>query len=201
MEIEEEKQATTTTTSSAPTQQFLLQFPIKRTRKKEKDYPILNDTQLHDIFILEAMKYYDLASNSPTGTSYEILEEYYFKSSSILEFLSIQYDFAPAAYALGVFYHNGLGLPKDMNRNFAKRKADTICRKAGPKALIFFENMTERNCQFFLGRIYDYGQYCDVKGTPKDYKKAIEYYQRAAEQGQPNAIYNIGFLYNNGFYT
>ena len=44
-----------------------------------------------------------------------------------------------------------------------------------------------------LGVIYDKGQ-----GVAKDYGKAREWYQRAAEAGDTNAMDNMGWLYQNG---
>ena len=41
--------------------------------------------------------------------------------------------------------------------------------------------------------MYSYGE-----GVPQDYKKAIEWYQKAAEQGHADAQYNLGWIYEKG---
>jgi TPR repeat protein len=44
-----------------------------------------------------------------------------------------------------------------------------------------------------MGLMYRYG-----KGVEKNYKKAIEWYQKASEQGHPGAGANIGCMYMKG---
>ena len=41
--------------------------------------------------------------------------------------------------------------------------------------------------------MYSYG-----KGVKQDYFKAVEWYQKAAEQGEVHAQYNLGNMYDNG---
>jgi TPR repeat protein len=41
--------------------------------------------------------------------------------------------------------------------------------------------------------------YCEGLGCKKDYKKAKKYFESAAAQGNIEALYNIGYLYQNGF--
>jgi TPR repeat protein len=41
--------------------------------------------------------------------------------------------------------------------------------------------------------MYDEGQ-----GVPQDYKQAMKWYTKAAEQGNAHAQYNIGLMYHNG---
>ena len=41
-------------------------------------------------------------------------------------------------------------------------------------------------------------RYYNGDGVPKDYAKAAEWYQKAAEQGSDFAQYNIGVMYNKG---
>jgi hypothetical protein len=41
--------------------------------------------------------------------------------------------------------------------------------------------------------MYDNGQ-----GVPQDYKQALQWYQRAAEQGHASAQYNLGVMYVKG---
>ena len=47
--------------------------------------------------------------------------------------------------------------------------------------------------QNHLGAMYDYG-----KGVKQDYAEAVEWYQRAAEQGYEAAQHNLGVKYANG---
>ena len=35
-------------------------------------------------------------------------------------------------------------------------------------------------------------------GAPQDYKEAVKWYRLAAEQGDANAQYNLGVMYDNG---
>ncbi len=44
-----------------------------------------------------------------------------------------------------------------------------------------------------LGVMYDNGQ-----GVPQDYKKAVEWYARAADQGHAMGQANLGVMYANG---
>jgi TPR repeat protein len=48
--------------------------------------------------------------------------------------------------------------------------------------------------QYNLGVCYERG--C---GVVKDYGKAVEWYQKAAEQGYAHAQYNLGMFYENGY--
>ena len=48
--------------------------------------------------------------------------------------------------------------------------------------------------QFNLGNMYINGH-----GVKQDYKKAIEWYEKAAAQGYPLAKNNLGVIYDNGF--
>ena len=47
--------------------------------------------------------------------------------------------------------------------------------------------------QYNLGLMYDNGQ-----GVPQDYKQAVKWYTKAAEQGDANAQYSLGYMYANG---
>ena len=38
-------------------------------------------------------------------------------------------------------------------------------------------------------------------GTPQDYKAAIKWYTKSAEQGDADAQYNLGYMYANGYGT
>ena len=49
------------------------------------------------------------------------------------------------------------------------------------------------NSMFYVGYLYDNG-----RGVLQDYKKAMEWYQKAALQGSGNAMDAIGKLYEDG---
>src|SRR5690606_40942624 len=40
--------------------------------------------------------------------------------------------------------------------------------------------------------------YKNGNGVAKDYKKAVEWYQKAAEKGNADAQFNLGVMYKNG---
>jgi TPR repeat protein len=40
--------------------------------------------------------------------------------------------------------------------------------------------------------------YSTGTGVPKDYEEALKWYKKAAEQGNSNAQYNLGFMYGTG---
>ncbi len=47
--------------------------------------------------------------------------------------------------------------------------------------------------QYNLGVMYDKGQ-----GVRQNFKKAVNWYQKAAEQGHPEALYELGVMYAEG---
>lgn len=49
------------------------------------------------------------------------------------------------------------------------------------------------NAQFYLGKAYAKG-----KDVPQDYKEAVKWYRKAAEQGNASAQNNLGFAYAKG---
>jgi uncharacterized protein len=51
----------------------------------------------------------------------------------------------------------------------------------------------EPRAQYDLGLMYDQGQ-----GVQQSDKKAMEWYERAAQQEEPRAQYNLGLMYLNG---
>ena len=40
--------------------------------------------------------------------------------------------------------------------------------------------------------------YAEGQGVKQDYAKAVEWYQKAADQGQSDAQYNLGIMYYDG---
>jgi TPR repeat protein len=86
---------------------------------------------------------------------------------------------AQAEYELGIAYHNGLGVPKDV------RKASHWWRKAAE------HGSTEG--QFNLGVLYASGD-----GVPMDQTEAVKWYRMAAERGKPDAQVLLGLAYISG---
>ena len=41
--------------------------------------------------------------------------------------------------------------------------------------------------------------YFEGKGVGVNYKKAVEWYQKAAEAGEPNGTHSLAEMYHNGF--
>jgi hypothetical protein len=41
--------------------------------------------------------------------------------------------------------------------------------------------------------------YYNGNGVIQDYKQAVAWYQKAADQGNAGAQYNLGFMYKNGY--
>lgn len=85
-----------------------------------------------------------------------------------------------AFYHLGVLYHEGLGVEKDLAKAF---KHYHRAANAGlPEA------------EFALGVFYHRG-YADVQ---KDTTKAVSLYESAAHKGSIAARYNLGMMYSTG---
>ncbi len=86
---------------------------------------------------------------------------------------------ANARYNLGVLYHQGLGVPQNIDTAFGWYRA---AAKAGhPEA------------QYNLGIAYIEGI-----GTPYDPAKAADNFKNAAKAGILEAAYNLGLIYENG---
>lgn len=84
-----------------------------------------------------------------------------------------------AKMALGVMYHDGIGVKQDVKQAFD-----------------WFKQAAEqgnRDAQYYLGREYYTGH-----GVPMDDKKAAEWWFEAATQGHPKAQHKIGNLFVAG---
>ncbi|EXX61269.1 Skt5p [Rhizophagus irregularis DAOM 197198w] len=71
-----------------------------------------------------------------------------------------------------------------------------ITSEINDKAFDLFINASEKNhtlAQNFVGLCYDHGY-----GTIKNEKLAFEYYEKAANNGIIDAVYNLGISYKNG---
>ena len=53
------------------------------------------------------------------------------------------------------------------------------------------------DAQLYLGELY-YGQYYEGVRTEKDYAEAAKWYRKAAEQGNAQAQYQLGYMYDYG---
>ena len=81
-------------------------------------------------------------------------------------------------YNLGIMYNHG-------RRGCELQEGDRVVREGGGAGT--------RNAQYNLGVMYKNGHGVDV-----NYKKAIEWYEKAAKQGDANAQYNLGVMYHHG---
>lgn len=86
---------------------------------------------------------------------------------------------ANAQYNLGVLYHQGLGVEKNMETAIGWYKA--AAEQGHPEAA------------YNLGIAY-------IEGVGMQYspQQAARYFERAAEHGIPEAAYNLGLIYENG---
>ena len=86
---------------------------------------------------------------------------------------------AQASGLLARYYHNGLGLKKDI------AEALKWARSAAQKG--------DSNGQNILGSLHHYGQ-----GVEQDFKEALKWYQKAADQGNAMAQNNLASLFHRG---
>ena len=93
-----------------------------------------------------------------------------------------------ALYDLGLMARNGFGCAKD----------DVLAQEQFRKALAAFvaeESRSKRpdHWQYRIGKMYAMGY-----GADQDYRKAAEWYEKAAAGGNPFAAYALGCLYRRG---
>ncbi|WP_270539554.1 tetratricopeptide repeat protein [Bacteroides zhangwenhongii] len=87
--------------------------------------------------------------------------------------------FAPAAYIIGYYYENGMGVEKNTAKAFewwSKAAAQGFAK-----------------AEYAIGRCYEKGM-----GVEKNRAKAFEWYSKAAAQGNANGQYMLAFYYENG---
>jgi TPR repeat protein/serine/threonine protein kinase len=84
-----------------------------------------------------------------------------------------------AQFTLGVIYHYGLSVSKNME------SAVSWYRKAADQG--------DSTAQCMLGNMYYHGE-----GVPRIYEQASVWYRKAANQGNATAQYNLGNMYKNG---
>ena len=93
-----------------------------------------------------------------------------------------------ALYDLGLMARNGFGCEKN----------DVLAQERFRKALAAFMTEESRSkkpdyWQYRIGKIYAMGY-----GTDQDFRKAAEWYEKAAAEGNPFAAYALGCLYRRG---
>ncbi len=116
-----------------------------------------------------------------------------------------------AMNSLGRLYRDGIGVPKDHDKavdwflkgaahghTFAYNNLGYMLAQEGQgdRAIVLFRASAE------AGDIYGYNNmgyaYENGVGVPRDIQKAISWYEKAAEGGQPNAPINLGMIYSQG---
>ena len=100
-----------------------------------------------------------------------------------------------AQYELGMVYFEGKGVSKNPDRaaGLFLMAAEQKHARAQNVLSVLNPDIIAK-AQFNLGRMYEKGW-----GVTKDYKKAMEWYAKAAEQGYARAQYNLGVMYYNGW--
>ena len=84
-----------------------------------------------------------------------------------------------AQYALGLLYHDGKGVAKDLQASLKWMK------KAAESGLI--------DAQLFVGNLY-----FDGEGVGQDYQAAIRWYMMAARKGNVDAEYDVAMMFESG---
>lgn len=84
---------------------------------------------------------------------------------------------ADACLYLGDLYHKGVDVPEDYDKAFFYFQRSTNGKKTAPGL-------------FNMGLCYEFGH-----GTEKNLKKAVEFYEKAIEEGSVSAMLNLGVLY------
>ena len=84
-----------------------------------------------------------------------------------------------AQYYLSVAYNRGFGVQQDFNESL--RLLNESANQGFAKA------------QNQLGGVYEYG----LGGVPKDANEALNWYRKAAEQGEPQAQWSVGVDFHN----
>ncbi len=116
-----------------------------------------------------------------------------------------------AMNSLGRLYRDGVGVPKDHDKavdwflkaaahghTFAYNNLGYMLAQEGQgdRAIVLFRASAEAGDIYGynnLGYAYEHGV-----GVPRDIQKAISWYEKAAQGGQPNAPINLGLIYSQG---
>ncbi|RXJ89488.1 hypothetical protein CRV01_08405 [Arcobacter sp. CECT 8983] len=161
--------------------------------------------------------YYNLAwlyYRNKENKDRDIIRLDYKKAKEYLELGAKNYNY-PSINLLGVFYKDGLGVKKDMQKavrlfekaarydkyaanhlaNYYRDKKDY---KSAMKYYEYAKSKGDASAQIELGILYEKGQ-----GTKKDIEKALKYYKDAFKNYRDDsqkdiAAYNIGLIYHYG---
>jgi TPR repeat protein len=113
------------------------------------------------------------------GNSYENGLEYYkkgqYKEARQSFEIAVENLDNKAMLALGIMYHNGDGVKKDLNI-----------------AISWYEKAAK------LGNMYAYEKLGNIYAMKQDYKKAAGFFKKAANDGNAICAYNLGYFYTGG---
>ena len=121
------------------------------------------------------------------GKDFDKAREYFERADAI--------DSANAQFELAHMYEYGKGMSVNIPRalEYYRKAAEKGDSDAQYKIDIHTGKLDkkDRNLDFEKALNYTYGYTSDV-----NFDKAIEYYQKAADQGDATSLYNIGFIYD-----
>ena len=101
------------------------------------------------------------------------------------------YDYMCSISSYTKLENHLVGVIENFNILYVINKIDNVKYKI--ELLKFLDNIDCADASYALGYYYDSG-----RGVPKDYKEAIKWYMKAANQGYIEAQYNLGLLYMKG---
>ena len=115
-----------------------------------------------------------------------------------------------AVRKVGEFYSNGYGVEADSDKAFewymkaeqgwgSESAVDAMSDMVAEGKLEEFITRSEHgdtDAQLKLGYIYEMGI-----GVSADFQEALNWYMKAAEQGDSNGQYNVGMMYRDSFYS
>jgi TPR repeat protein len=128
--------------------------------------------------------------------------------------LADQAGYGFAAYSLGLFYFDGLGVTQDRdkaasfyfragNAGIADAFAElgTIYTESAspnyPEARTWFERAVQDGSN--IGRVYLGELYGTGHGVERDFAKAVALFGEAAQGGEPEGMFDLGLMYRDGF--
>lgn len=97
---------------------------------------------------------------------------------------------------IGMMYHMGRSVARDY------KKAEKWIRKAADEGLIvaidFLARSGDVEAQYKLGLSYYHGNNEGVNDIKQNFTKALDWFNKAAEKGNTDAMYSLGQMYENG---
>ena len=135
-----------------------------------------------------------LAEKGNAEAEFQLAEKYYYGEGIEIDYAqsfkwasrSAAQDNPKAKYRLGSLHIQGRGVAKDENKAKALFKESKI-------GLLNLAGRNDPQAQAFLGVMYNRGM-----GVEQDFKEAVKWYRKAAEQGNAVAQYNLGQMYREG---